>query len=276
MTDIGDWLERIVGPYRLVADRSWDHGESHVLELRDAAGVTWFAKRHRTADHHTKELAAYQLWVPALGERAPQLRAHDPDRQVLLLSSVPGIPQDDDGTTPAIHREAGRLLRLLHDAAAPQPWPDFAADQQARFDKWLPRTTPLLDQRSIDFVAGQLRDLAGVVVTRVPCHLDYSPRNWLVADGVVHVIDFEMAALNWWLRDMSRLYFGMWQDRPDTYQAFLDGYGRQPTDDDLAVLHALGALESMTTIAWAREHDDPGFEAYGRRNLAALHDQAAR
>jgi tRNA A-37 threonylcarbamoyl transferase component Bud32 len=266
--DVDGWVERVVGPYRSVADRSWDHGDSHVVQIRDTAGVTWFVKAHRHAHRYAREVDAYRRWVPVLGRHAPRLHDHDPDLSVLLLSSVPGTPATE--ATDDIQHQAGRLLRSLHDAEAPVPWPDFAEQQHERFDKWLPRVRPLLDARSIDFVAAQVAGLAGVTPDAVPCHLDYSPRNWLVADGVLHVIDFEWARPHCWPQDLSRLFFGLWQRSPAAREAFLDGYGRPLAGDDLAVLLALGAASAMSTVAWAREHGDTEFEAAGRRDLAAL------
>lgn len=267
---LDDWVARAVGPYQAVANRSWDNGDAYVVEIRDADGVTWFVKAHRHAHHYAREVDAYQRWVPALGGHAPSLRDHDPDLAVLLLSSVPGVPDAEDSATPAIQHQAGRLLRALHDAEPPEPWPDFAHEQRAKFDKWAGRAAALLERRLVDFVASQLATIADVTPDAVPCHLDYSPRNWLVADSEVYVIDFEFARRHCWQQDLSRLFFGVWQTDPAAREAFLDGYGRTLAGDDLALLLALGAASAMSTVVWAREHRDAEFEATARRNLAAL------
>lgn len=270
------WVERTIGPYRTVADRSWDNGDAHVVEIRDVDGVTWFVKIHRHTHHYAREVDAYLRWVPALGGHAPSLHGHDADLSVLLLSSVPGTPEPEDSATPAIHHQAGRLLRALHDAEPPVPWPEFAREQRAKFDKWAGRAAALLERRCVDFVASQLAAFADVTPDAVPCHLDYSPRNWLVVDSVVYVIDFEFARRHCWQQDLSRLFFGVWQDAPAAREAFLDGYGRTLADDDLALLLALGAASAMSTVVWAREHGDAEFEAAGRRNLAALMTETCR
>lgn len=274
--DLDGWVERVVGPYRLVADRSWDNGDAHVVEIRGADGVTWFVKAHRHAHHYAREVDAYRRWVPALGGHAPSLRGHDAGLSVLLLSGVPGTPGTPDNTTPAIQHQAGRLLRALHDAEPPVPWPGFAHEQRAKFDRWAGRAAALLERRCVDFVASQLATFTGVTPDAVPCHLDYSPRNWLVADSVVYVIDFEFARRHCWQQDLSRLFFGEWQTDPAAREAFLDGYGRTLAGDDLALLLALGAASAMSTVVWAREHGDAAFEAAGRRNLAALMAGACR
>lgn len=264
------WLTGVLGPHSVVADRSWPHGDARVLQICDARGVTWFAKYHREPNSYRKELTAYRRWVPALGRHAPRLRGHDDERMALVLSSVPGDAGTEDAATPAVQHQAGRLLRRLHDAQPPRPWPEFAGEQRAKLDKWLARGTELLDRHSIDFVTGQVDSLAGLIPDVVPCHLDYTPRNWLIADGTLFVIDFERCATHVWYQDLSRLYFGLWRRDPAARDAFLDGYGRVPTGDELAVLRALGAAAALTTVVWAHRHGDTAYEAEGRRNLAAF------
>ena len=267
------YVERVLGPCQVAGDRSWVHGESCVIEVRDVAGVTWFAKRHRRADKHRREVGAYRTWVLALGDHAPRLRAYDDDLQALVLSSVPGeagsgVASEPD---PEIQHQAGRLLRRLHDVESFGPWDDFAAETLDEFERWAARAGGLLEPRQLDFARGEVRDLIGLgSPLRVPCHLDYEPRNWLVADGRVHVIDFERAGPEIWINDLSRLYFGSWHDRPNLREAFLDGYGRTIGSDDRAVLLGCGALSAVSTVVWARAHDDAPFEEAGRQRLARL------
>lgn len=265
-----DWLVRRIGPYRTVGDRSWAHGDARVVELRDAGGVPWIVKHHRFAKGYRREIEGYRRWSPVLRDRMPTLCDHDPGRMLLLLSSIPGRPDTQDAATPAIQHQAGRLLRRMHDAAPARPWPEFAEVQRAKFDDWARRGADLLTTAEIDFVAESMQRLTGMTPDVVHCHLDYTPRNWLVGDGVVRVIDFERAAPHVWVQDLNRLYFGMWRDDPAARDAFLAGYGRVPTDDELALLHALGAHAALSTVVWAHEHGDAEYEATGRRNLAAL------
>lgn len=259
----------MVGPCRFEKDWSWDHGEADVLQAVDAAGVTWFAKRHRQRAKYTRELAAYQDWVPALGDRAPRLRAFDDELHVLVLSAVPGRAYASD--TPQTHHQAGMLLRRFHDVEFLPPWTDFAAEKQAELEVWTARADGLLTAREIDFVRSEVRGFERLPAPpRVPCHLDYSPRNWLVADDKVYVIDFERARPEIWINDVGRRHFASWQSDPGLREAFWDGYGRAPAADDLALLIGGYALTAMSTIIWARQHGDESFEAWGREVLSGL------
>jgi hypothetical protein len=267
------YLDRALGPCAVVGDRSWVHGRASVLEVRDVHGVTWFAKRHCGASNYRAELAAYQKWVPALGEQAPTLRAHDDALQTLVLSAVPGEAGSDFalGMDPAIQRRAGQLLRRFHEAESLGPWDDFAAAKLDAMEKWAARADDLLEPSQLDFARSEVRRLGGLgSPARVPCHRDYGPRNWLVADGRVHVIDFEWARPEVWVNDLARLYFGPWRDRPDLQEAFFDGYGRAIDETDRTILLGCGALSAVSTVIWAHAQGDASFEETGRENLRHL------
>jgi Ser/Thr protein kinase RdoA (MazF antagonist) len=267
--ELEHYVQTVLGPCRFEKDWSWDHGEANVLQAVDAAGVTWFAKRHGSRHKYDREVTAYQDWVPALAGRAPRLRAFDDDLPALVLSAVPGQVYADD--TPPLHHQAGALLRRFHDVEFLSPWTDFAAAKQAEFDAWTSRSDGLLSAREIDFVRSEVRGFERLPVPpRVPCHLDYTSRNWLVADGKVYIIDFERARPEIWINDVGRLHFGVWQDQPGLREAFWDGYGRTPAADDLALLIGGYALTAMSTIIWARQHGDEPFERWGREVLEGL------
>ena len=97
------------------------------MSLRDSAGATWFLKQHKDRERYLDEVAAYHRWVPALGSRAPRLRASDDSLHAVILSAVPGEspawPADtiDDGDDDkhaeeaAVQHGAGALLRQFHD-----------------------------------------------------------------------------------------------------------------------------------------------------------------
>ncbi|GAB3979763.1 aminoglycoside phosphotransferase family protein [Plantactinospora veratri] len=279
-TELARYARQMLGSAQVVADRSWGHGVAGVLEVRDGAGVTWFVKGHADPERYRRELAAYRRWVPGLGGQAPELRAYDDDRRVLLLSAVPGEAGLSHVADPEVHRAAGKLLRRLHGTEALPPWTDLAARKLDELDRLSVRGGGLFEPRELDFVRAGLRDLSGVPAPpRVPCHLDYGPRNWLVAragrhraDGRLHVIDFEWAGPEVWVNDLNRLYFGPWRGRPDLADAFLAGYGRTLDDADRAVLHACGALTALFVAVWAQGRGDPGFAEAWRQNLRRLMD----
>lgn len=281
--DVLDFARQVLGPCELERDYSWPHRMSAVLRLRDARGVTWFAKRHQERDRHEAEVAAYRQWVPALRGRAPRLHAADELRSVIIVSAIRGepvpwpatdlgaVPDPDRPAEQAAHREAGALLRRFHDAKPPVPWDDWGAAKIAEFDRLLPMASLLLGRRDLALARAQVETLSDLSCPgQVPCHRDYTPRNWLAADGVQYVIDFEHARLEVWLADLARLHLGIWPDRPDLNEAFLDGYGRQLSDTDHAILHGVAALTATWLVVKAREIRQPALEDAFRAALRRL------
>jgi hypothetical protein len=287
--DMLEFAGQVLGPCELEQDCSWAHDMSAVLRLRDARGVAWFAKRHRERDRHEAEVTAYRRWVPALSGHAPRLHAADDSRSAIIVSAILGEPvpwpaadlralHDTDRLAErALHREAGVLLRRFHDAQPPLPWANFGAAKIAEFDGLMPMASQLLDTRDLAVARAAVETLSGLPCPgRVPCHRDYTPRNWLVKDGVQYVIDFEHARLDVWLADLARLHLGIWPDRPDLKQAFLGGYGRQLSDTDQAILQGVAALTATWLVVKAREIRQPALENAFRAALQRLLPGGAR
>lgn len=262
--------EPLLGPCRVIADHSWpEWREATVAEVIDSADVRWFVKRHRGAERYRRELTAYQRWVPTLSDRAPRLRAFDDAAQLLVVSALPGV-QPERWSDPELLHQAGRMLRVFHEAEDLGTWDDIVGDKQTELDYWLRRGRGLIEPRIIDFVRCELNNLGNCrAPARVPCHGDFSPRNWLVADGKLNLIDFGEAGPDIWVSDLGRLIYG-WRLPADSLAALVEGYGRQPDSDEMAMLRATHAAAVVWHIVWGHEHANRDFEASSRRLLDAM------
>lgn len=263
------WL----GAADTVKDWSWRDGKSSVTEMRDDAGVSWFAKRHRHQEFFDAELEAYRRWVPALGDRAPQLRAADPEQRLLVLSSLPpasGPDWEDD----EVRRDAGAALRTLHEAEPLAVIDDIQAAKQHELEQWIGCARPgTLTQDDLDHAATAMSALAGAPpIDQVPCHRDYTPRNWIVAEGRVHVLDFEEMQPDAWVVDLSRMAIGWWRDRPHLMDAVHEGYGRTPTDDELHVMRCCYAVTAIRHIVLATRFGKAEYAESVRRSLRYVRD----
>ena len=266
--------ERYLGPVTVVADRSWPLGDNQVAEVRDQDGRAWIVKIVDEPATYQQELHALRHWAPALGGAAPELHAADEDLGLLIMTRVAGQPAEDSDAEhdPAVHEQAGRLIRLLHNAEPARTDNDLAAVTARKLADWIGRGRHLLSDDEITIARDLVRPLAAVGPVRtVPTHMDNQPRNWLVDDrGRVSLIDFGRCRWDVWIRDTGRLYFQQWEDRPDLRDAYYRGYGRAPDESDLAMLRCYLAYSGLSTVVWASEHDDPEFEAHGHRILAEL------
>jgi hypothetical protein len=235
---VGELVERasaLMGKsLALVADRSWPHGVSTVIEVDAADGTALLVKSPADFAKIDAELHAYRSWAPALGSHVPELPADDRDHRILVLSKLPGEIGDLSVTTFAA---AGRLLRRLHDAQPPEPIVNFATQFRDRNETWIRRARDgLLPDDEIDFVRTQVALLDGLAdPAGVPCHRDWQPRNWLTApDGTVAIIDFGNLRLDETARSQLRA----------------------------TSIHWL-----LSTVVWADEVDDVAFGEHARRQL---------
>lgn len=266
----------VLGPVEVVSDHSWPHGESRVLEVEDGDGGLWIAKAVRAQVPYQREVRAMLEWTPALGESAPALAWHDDQSRLLIMRRLPGRPVDGTRaeTDPAVHTCAGRLIRLLHDAAPAEQETGLGDLLAAKLERWITQGRDLVAPDEAEFARQEVRKLAGAgPLQTVPCHLDNHPRNWLIDDaGSVRLIDFGQSRPDVWIHDMERLYAGVWSGRPDLRDAYFEGYGRRPGEQDLLVLRAYSAYAALSTIVWGHEHDDAEFSRHGRQTLRRMQE----
>jgi Ser/Thr protein kinase RdoA (MazF antagonist) len=287
MDRLPEFAERVLGSYELLADCSWGHRMSSVLRLRDKSGVIWFVKRHTDHARYRAELTAYRKWVTALGGAAPRLQAADDSLQAIIMSAAPGKaapwpateatgPLAERSAERTVQRGAGWILRRLHDAQPEAPWPDFAAVKAEQLDRLKASAAALLRPRDLDRAAAEVAALADIPApAQVPCHHDYTPRNWLVCKGALHVIDFEWAGLDARVADFARLHLGIWASRPDLREAFLDGYGQELSPADHETLHGCAVLTAVWLLVKAHETRQPSFEEGSRIALLRILDRSS-
>lgn len=289
-----------LGAVLKVRDLSWDHGESEVWALT-AKGARAVLKIHRQGRKFRNELTAYTDWLPRLrpllapGTHVPELLAvHAEHPRALLVELVEGELLDDLVPAPAleaeVHEQAGRFLRNLHGLGVSDADPKPLAEAYAlRLEAWTTRAAGVVP----DAVTGAVRNAVAATLpflagqSRVACHRDFTPRNWLVrsdhapgADpagarqhpgfGVLTVIDLEHSRPDLYLADLQRLWVGTWRYRPELRSSFLKGYGRALTGVEEEALRGLAAFWAYSTVVWAREHGDAEFERSGWRTLRWL------
>jgi Ser/Thr protein kinase RdoA (MazF antagonist) len=271
----------VTGGIAQVADRSWGRANSAVWEVTAPAGDRWFVKRHPSGRFHQREVAAYRQWTAALGAgRAPDLAVADGRLRAIVISGLPGQLARDLLLAPEdqreLHRQAGQLLRRLHDAAPAGPGDAGHSRAVQYIDQYLAGTAGLLTPPQIALVyrcAAGLAPLAPELPT-VPTHGDCQPRNWLwdQASRQLALIDFERAEPGPAVRDLVRLAYGPWDQRPDLRAAFLSGYGRALTPAEEEALPRLAALDALSGLHWGTLHQDREVTDRAHRTFDRLAD----
>ena len=263
---------------RVVHDHSWQElGQRRVLELEHEGGRYVLKAGGPDDGHMAREIRAHRSWLTPWTSRgrAPSMVACDDERRMLLTRWLPGrlVEGTADADEPSTYRQAGVLLRLLHDQ------PGVVDDEHERRETekslgWLARPhriAPDVEARLRDVVASWDTSVATVLV---PTHGDWQPRNWLVHDGAVSVIDFGRADLRPAMTDFARLSAQQFRDHADLEAAFLEGYGDDPREPDAWRRNRV--REAIGTAVWAFQVGDEGFEQQGHRMIAEALDEATR
>lgn len=278
----------------LVADDSWGLLDTRVLHV--VAGDVSYTVKASGPDntHFPRELEAHWTVTDALRTAGDTgaLVAADEEHRVLVLERVPGhlALGTADEHDPEAHRQAGALLRRLHDHGTRHD-PTFLLHEQAKALRALDAPHRI----SADVVARTRAALEMLPTDHpdeplVPTHGDFHPRNWIVENGDANaengdngadndrrarrlrVIDFGRFGWRPASFDLTRLAVLHWQHDPTLEAAFFDGYGNDPREPD--AWRWLQLREAVGTATWAYAVGDEGFEAQGhdmlRRALAAF------
>lgn len=256
----------------LVHDHSWGLVQTTVLELEDPGHGTVIVKAGGPEDHHlARELRAHREWLRPWVRtgHAPQLLAADAEARLLMTQFLPGRlvegrPAQDD---PDTYRQAGALLARFHaqHAETSTDW-DARLTQRAR--GWLERPHRI-DAGSAAALDAEISTWPRTgEVALVPTHGDWQPRNWLIDESTVRVIDFGRADLRPAVEDLARLARQDFTRDPVLEHAFLEGYGHDPREAGLwrrtLVVEAIGAA------VWAHGVGDASFEQVGLDQIAQL------
>jgi hypothetical protein len=283
---VGDELSRLrpeqrgllahwVPDARVLADHSWGLVDTVVLEVESGQGRLVVKAGGPSDSHIGRELRAHQEWLGpwvATGH-APTLLHGDASAKVLVTRYLPGrllegTPAQDD---PDTYRQAGVLLARYHHQVSvhDSEWHDkFRARVRRQLDR-PHRIDPDIEER----VRAELSTWPGGGSDVVPTHGDWQPRNWLIDDGVVRVIDLGRADLRPPTEDFVRLARQDFSRNPRLEAAFLDGYGVDPREPEQWRRDLVG--EAVGTAVWAYGVGDEEFERFGHRLLRALYATAA-
>ena len=239
-----------------------------MLEVTQA-GSRFIVKAGGESDHHIeRELHAHLNWLGPWTSRgrAPMLERGDAEAKLLVTRHLPGhlVLGSEHADAVSTYRQAGELLALFHAQTVAMD------DEYERREN--EKSLALLDgpHRIAPATVERLRaEIAGwptPAARLVPTHGDWQPRNWLIHNDVVSVIDFGRAAMRPALTDFARLSVQEFRRDPNLETAFLDGYGTDPRETD--AWHRAQVREAIGTAAWAHRVGAEAFEAQGHRMIA--------
>lgn len=254
----------------LIRDHSWGLVGTTVLELRGRDGGSYIVKAGDSDDHHiARELRAHRRWLEALTAigRAPRLVHGDEAAKLILTEYLPGklvegTPHEQD---PESYAQAGALLSAFHRQHSVRDEGEFERRQKQETLDWLGRPHRI-DPAAAAVLTEVVRDWPTPPSTLAPTHGDWQPRNWLIHEGRISVIDFGRADLRPALTDFGRLAAQQFRSDPSLEPAFLSGYGPDPREPDAWM--RLRIREAVATAAWAYKIGAETYEQQGHRMIA--------
>lgn len=252
----------------MVQDHSWGLVGTTVLQLSHDGGH-YIAKAGDERDHHlARELRAHRCWLEpwtSLG-LAPSLVEADAEAKLILTRYLPGrlVQGTEHEHDPETYRQAGRLLATLHGQSALED-EDFEAREKEKALAWLDRPHRIGPETATR-LRSEVESWPTPPVTVVPTHGDWQPRNWLVHEGVVSIIDFGRADLRPAMTDYARLAAQQFRLDPALEAAFRDGYGGDPREPEAWRRNRV--REAIATAVWAFQVGEEPFERQGHRMIA--------
>ncbi len=277
------WLSEELGSIRSCTPCGWSAGRNRVWRVRRENGDSFHAKVLGEDRAFRQEVEALRIWPAALPARAaglPRLIASQSALRAVLMTSVPGQSfLSEAAGAPGgreVWRRAGEFLRELrslpHVDTDPLPLRDAIP---ARLELWLERGSGevtreegLLARRLVGDGA-LFRDR-----TRVACHRDFQPRNWIVSrEGErlrLSIIDFEHSRPDHPLTDLIRVLGHVGTERDPEFRELVGGLGLDRWADLVPEIRALTAVHAIGCIAWGVRHRDLPLSRQGHALLARL------
>ena len=282
-THVTEFATRVFGPADAIQDLSSPVGPARVYRW-DGAAAHGFVKVYASPRPYRQERDAYERWIRQLPYVPTLLDATAHPAPKIALTALPGEPvaERDLGAARerALHESAGSWLRRLHEL------PHDDDDPVGLADALRLRWSPVWEHDSDGLAPKDLRRWVGRILqaavvdiggTRVPCHRDFQPANWLAdaAGEWIGVIDFEHTRSDHPLADVARLAAYVWPHRPDLEAAFRAGYGGRPHPGDAFApfeesVRVFAVAEAWHRWLWAHRHRDLGLGRSAARALAAL------
>ncbi|NRA36944.1 MAG: aminoglycoside phosphotransferase family protein [Planctomycetes bacterium] len=283
--DLRSLVEAVIGTVQRITNCSWQHGNSQVwrVETINSEEGAYYIKVHAQHGKYRQEKLAYENWLPQLNNVPVLIKCFD-ELHICIVRAVPGtLVMGGDWSAAEleeIYQHAGQWLRSLHDL-------EYHDDDKLglssallqRAESWLQRAVDsrLIDREQRLWVESLMPQFVHLTdALRVPCHRDFTPRNWLWDDGrfsgqkTLSVIDFEHARADWWLQDIDRLSSDYWQENLYLRAPFYQAYGKQPHAGERRIASVLSATNAVSTVVWAHEHDDDVFKQQGQKRLRQL------
>ena len=251
-------------------DYSWGLVGTTVLQVGGVDGTRYIVKAGDAHDRHiVRELAAHRQWLAdwVSTGHAPRLVHGDEEARLIVTEYLPGqlVEGTDSEWQLDTYHQSGDLLARFHAQYGELDDGAYESRQKAKTVAWLGRPHRI-DDAAAAILSAEVESWPVPPSLVVPTHGDWQPRNWLIHDRRVSVIDFGRADLRPPHTDFGRLAVQQFRTMPALESAFLDGYGSDPRRTE--AWRRLRIHDAISTAAWAHQVGDESYERQGLRMVA--------
>jgi hypothetical protein len=194
----------------------------------------------------------------------PLLEHSDLSAGILVTTFLPGelVLHSISETNPDIYRQAGEILARIQILQGTSI--HYLNERVSRVRELIAEASGLVQSAQLAALKQHLDDFESRPIELYFTHGDYQPRNWLVHESKLYVIDFGRGAPRSWVSDLVRLQNQQFLGHPAFEDAFMEGLDRDPTKGDLEILRLETIIESLGTVVWSHKIGDDEFEDHGR------------
>jgi Ser/Thr protein kinase RdoA (MazF antagonist) len=264
-----EWL----GDWETIEDLSWPLQENAVLLVRNHDGEH-IVKASLWSHHIAREIQAHRAVLSSLDVRTPRLEHANLESKVLVTSYLPGelVLGTSVEWDPDTYFQAGVILSRIQAPLGTSE--DYFDDVLTRIGTFFEEAVALVPHDRLEALKDKVERLRKIPVDMYFTHGDFQPRNWIIDEGLVSVIDFGRAAERSWVSDLVRLRNRQFVNHLELEEAFMAGVGRTLSAADYETLKLETVSESLGTVVWAHKIGDDEFEEHGRRMIARVLDSA--
>lgn len=262
-------LDAWLGAWEVAADYSWPLQDTVVLHVRAGSG-SYIVKASRTSHHIVREIAAHEQFLGKFAVCTPRLVRSSASERILVTDYLPGVLVEGTEAEwdPETYRQAGARLRELLVPGAISD--DYLVRLIESARRSIAAATGLVDGRQLVQLDELLSSARARPIALSFTHGDYQPRNWLMDNGVLRVIDFGRAAQRHWTSELVRLHSQQFVGHEVLKHAFFSGLERQLTSEDSDVFRLERVQQAVGTVVWANGINDARFEEQGREMIRTV------
>lgn len=262
-------LDEWLCDWKVVRDHSWPLQDTIVLHAR-AGSRNYIVKASRTSHHLDREIGAHEQFIGRFTGWAPRLVHASAAQRILVTEFLPGelVEGTDAEWNADTYRQAGARLRdLLIPGAVSE---DYLERLKTRTRQSIAAAQALVERGQLVQLEDNLSAIPARPVTLSFTHGDFQPRNWLMNDGRLFVIDFGRADQRHWTSDLVRLHSQQFVEREPLVEAFFSGLQRELTAEDADAFQLERIQQAVGTVVWAHGINDEDFEEHGRQMIRTI------